>query len=137
MELILNVVRGEIYGISEKSYNLLKTRLNELLDNVMWGNNCIHVYLTEPREIESSYYEILDLFDLVSNHVMENQYGLIFFVGTMIDEEGQKNEIVSYVYFGHKKSKWLQWKVPESPEWFNKKNNYKHTEWGRLFKMNE
>jgi hypothetical protein len=64
------------------------------------------------------------LFSRVADSILEGKYGKLGFIGLI-----GKREIVSIIFFGHRKWEFKEFARPETPQWYKAEDWYQRDKW--------
>jgi len=99
-------IRGEIKGISEDSFELIKEDLEEAFETVFWNNNAIEI------DSYGKHYEanMFPVYDKIAFCIDGNGCG-------GLEEEGDEQLDFSTIFFCHRQWKqiWVEVNFPQNP----------------------
>ncbi len=97
---------GEIEGISEDSFELIKEDLEEAFETVRWNNNAIEI------DSYGKYYEanMFPIYDKIAFCIDGDNSG-------SLDEEGDEQFDFSTIFFRHRQWRqvWVEVNFPDNP----------------------
>ncbi len=120
----ISVIQGTINGISKEDFESLKDNMQRYFNNVWWDNDVLHINSSRGEPYLGTYDTVKMLFSLVADSIIEGKYGKLGFIGLI-----GKREIVSIIFFGHKKWELKEFSRPETPEWYRTEDWYQRDKW--------
>ncbi len=120
----INIIQGTISGISKKDFEDLKDNMQRNFNNVWWDNDVVHINNNRGEPYLGTYDTVKILFNRMADSILEGKYGKLGFIGLI-----GKREIVSVIFFGHKKWELQEFARPEAPQWYKTEEWYQRDKW--------
>lgn len=122
--LKINIIQGAISGISKEDFENLKDNMQRYFNNTWWDNDVVHINNTRGEPYLGTYDTVKILFNRMAESILEGKYGKLGFIGLV-----GKREIVSVIFFGHKKWEFKEFVRPETPQWYKTEDWYQRDKW--------
>lgn len=122
--LKVSIIQGSINGIPQKAFESLEGKARRYFSDVRWENDVMYISNLRGDPYMGTYSEVELMFKRIAESVVEGKYGKLGFIGLV-----GKREIVSVLFFGHKKWELMEFKRPEAPDWYKAEEWYQRDKW--------
>ena len=120
----INIIQGAINGISKEDFENLKDNMQRHFNNVWWDNDVVRINSSHGEPYLGTYDMVKTLFNHMADSILEGKYGKLGFIGLI-----GKREIVSIIFFGHKKWELKEFARPEAPQWYKAEEWHQRDKW--------